>query len=57
MLPDPDPNNYHYVPLDGRPECPQLKMLRLNGSIFFGAVANLQQQLQEFEERSLIASI
>jgi SulP family sulfate permease len=51
VLPDPDPNNYHYVPLDGRPECPQLKMLRLNGSIFFGAVANLQQQLQEYEER------
>lgn len=51
VLPDPDPNNYHYVPLDERPECPQVKMLRLNGSIFFGAVANLQQQLQEIEEQ------
>jgi SulP family sulfate permease len=51
VLPDPDPNNYHYVPLDGRPECPQVKMLRLNGSIFFGAVSHLQQQMQEFEER------
>jgi sulfate permease, SulP family len=50
VLPDPDPTNYHYGPLDGRPECPQVKMLRLNGSIFFGAVAHLQQQLQELEE-------
>jgi SulP family sulfate permease len=50
VLPDPDPNNYHYVPLDGRPECPQVKMMRLNGSIFFGAVAHLQQQMQLLEE-------
>ncbi|WP_461567627.1 SulP family inorganic anion transporter [Thiobacillus sp.] len=50
VLPDPDPDSYHYTPLDGRQECPQLKMLRINGSIFFGAVAHLQQQLQEIEE-------
>jgi SulP family sulfate permease len=50
VLPDPDPTNYHYGPLEGRPECPQVKMLRLNGSIFFGAVAHLQQQLQVLEE-------
>jgi SulP family sulfate permease len=51
VLPDLDPESYHYVPVDGRPECPQIKMLRLNGSIFFGAVAHLQQQMQELEER------
>lgn len=50
VLPDPDPASYHYTPLDGRPECPQMKMVRLNGSIFFGAVAHLQQQMQELEE-------
>jgi SulP family sulfate permease len=50
VLPDLDPESYHYVPLDSRPECPQVKMLRLNGSIFFGAVAHLQQQMQELEE-------
>ena len=27
-----------------------MKMMRINGSIFFGAVAHLQQQLQEIEE-------
>ncbi|MDA8255743.1 MAG: SulP family inorganic anion transporter [Betaproteobacteria bacterium] len=51
VLPDPDPNNFHYVPCNGRPECPQIKMVRLNGSIFFGAVAHLQQQMQELEEQ------
>ena len=51
VLPDPEPESYHYVPLDGRPECPQVKMMRFNGSIFFGAVAYLQQQLQALEER------
>jgi SulP family sulfate permease len=50
VLPDPDPASYHYTPLDGRPECPQIKMMRINGSIFFGAVAHLQQQMQELEE-------
>lgn len=50
VLPDPDPASYHYTPLDGRSECPQMKMMRINGSIFFGAVAHLQQQLQEIEE-------
>jgi SulP family sulfate permease len=50
VLPDAEPESYHYVPLDGRPECPQVKMMRFNGSIFFGAVAYLQQQLQQLEE-------
>jgi SulP family sulfate permease len=40
----------HYVSLNGEPECPQVRFLRLNGSIFFGAVSHLQQQIQELEE-------
>ena len=51
VLPDTEPESYHYVPLDGRQECPQVKMMRFNGSIFFGAVSYLQQQLQGLEER------
>jgi SulP family sulfate permease len=50
VVPDSDPASYHYVPAAGRPECPQIKMVRLNGSIFFGAVAHLQQQFQNLEE-------
>ena len=35
----------------GLPDCPQLKILRLNGSIFFGAVNHLQEGLQQIDER------
>jgi SulP family sulfate permease len=40
------------VAANNRPECPQIKMMRLNGSIFFGAVSHLQQQVQELTEKS-----
>ena len=33
----------------GLPDCPQLKMLRINGSIFFGAVEHVEQTLQEVD--------
>ncbi len=51
VVPDHDPESYHFVPVDGHPECPQIKMMRLNGSIFFGAVSHLQQQIQELEQQ------
>lgn len=35
----------------GLPDCPQLKMVRVNGSIFFGAVNHLQEALQQIDER------
>jgi SulP family sulfate permease len=50
VVPDRDPDSYHYVPANGHPECPQIKMVRMNGSIFFGAVSHLQQQLSALEE-------
>jgi SulP family sulfate permease len=50
VLPDADPASDHYMPVDDQPECPQIRFMRLNGSIFFGAVAHLQQQMQELEE-------
>ncbi|MEO6624344.1 MAG: sodium-independent anion transporter, partial [Burkholderiaceae bacterium] len=31
------------------PDCPQLKVVRLNGSIFFGAVNHLQEALQQID--------
>ena len=36
----------------GLPDCPQLKIVRLNGSIFFGAVNHLQEALQMIDERN-----
>lgn len=35
----------------GRPACPQLKVVRLNGSIYFGAVNHLHESLQQIDER------
>jgi SulP family sulfate permease len=50
VVPDIDPESYHYIPADGHPQCPQIRMLRLNGSIFFGAVSYLQEQLRALQE-------
>ena len=35
----------------GLPDCPQLKIVRINGSIFFGAVNHLQEALQQIDAR------
>lgn len=39
-----------FGPDTGLADCPQLKIARLNGSIFFGAVAHLQEALQRIDE-------
>ncbi|MEJ5212030.1 MAG: STAS domain-containing protein, partial [Burkholderiales bacterium] len=49
VVPDPEPGSYHYIDAAGRPECPQVKMLRINGSIFFGAVDHVQSRLHEVD--------
>ena len=51
VVPDSDPGSYHYVAAQGHAECPQIKMMRLNGSIFFGAVSHLQAQIRGLEEQ------
>ena len=50
VVPDPAPDSYHYVPVENRLECPQLKILRMHGSVFFGAVNHVQQILQDVDE-------
>lgn len=35
---------------DHKPECPQLKLARLDGSLFFGAVSHVQQSMQAIDE-------
>ena len=52
VVPDAAPGSYHYVSAEGQKECPQLKMVRINGSIFFGAVDHVQQALHEIDERN-----
>ncbi len=52
VLPDATPGSDHYLSVEDEGECPQIRFVRLNGSIFFGAVAHLQQQIQRLEERA-----
>ncbi|MDD4880000.1 MAG: SulP family inorganic anion transporter [Gallionellaceae bacterium] len=51
VLPDALPSSDHYFTVEDQNECPQIRFVRLNGSIFFGAVTHLQQQIQQMEER------
>jgi SulP family sulfate permease len=50
VKPDPAPGSYHYTADSGLPDCPQIKMVRINGSIFFGAVDHVQRQLEQIDE-------
>ena len=52
VKPDPAPDSYHYSADTGLPDCPQLKCLRINGSVFFGAVDHIQQTLHEIGEKT-----
>jgi SulP family sulfate permease len=46
VKPDPGEHSYHHTADSGLPDCPQLKIVRINGSLFFGAVDHVQQALQ-----------
>jgi sulfate permease, SulP family len=50
VKPDPAPDSYHFSSETGLPDCPQLKMLRVNGSLFFGAVDHVQGLLEQVDE-------
>ena len=52
VVPDPDPGSYHYIDINNHKECPQLKMVRVNGSIFFGAVDHIQQALRDIDAQN-----
>ena len=46
--PDPHSPGRHMVTDPKLPECPQLKIVRVDGSLFFGAVDHVQNQFQQF---------
>lgn len=52
VKPDTGEGSYHFATDTGLPDCPQIKCLRINGSIFFGAVDHAQQVLQEIGEKT-----
>lgn len=52
VVPDPDPESYYFVHAEGRAECPQYKMIRIHGSIFFGAVSHVQNALKRIDQQN-----
>ena len=51
VKPDPAPGSYHFSADSGLPDCPQVKMVRVNGSIYFGAVDHVARAFLEFDPR------
>lgn len=52
VKPSPDEHHYHFSAESGLPDCPQLKILSLNGSVFFGAVDHVQQVITNVDARN-----
>ncbi|MBI3547398.1 MAG: SulP family inorganic anion transporter, partial [Gammaproteobacteria bacterium] len=51
-VPDPQSPGRHMVTDPKLPECPQVKMVRIDGSLFFGAVDHVQNEFQRLWEQS-----
>lgn len=50
-VPDPELPKRKLGPIDEHAECPQLKLARVDGSLFFGAVPNVRESINEFLEQ------
>lgn len=49
-VPHADPNSAHFVDGDGIvPDCPSLKIVRINGALYFGAANYIQQALMRID--------
>lgn len=46
-VPDPREENRPFATDPGLPECPQLKIIRIDGSLYFGAINHVRSNLQE----------
>jgi SulP family sulfate permease len=49
VKPDPAADSYHFTADSGLPDCPQIKMVRINGSLYFGAVDHVARALVEID--------
>jgi len=54
LVPDPDSNRRSFVNILKKPslECPQMKIIRIDGSLFFGAVNHIADQLDKIAKES-----
>jgi SulP family sulfate permease len=50
-VPNPDDEKHAFVTDSRLPECPQLKLVRVDGSLFFGAVNHVAETLRRFREQ------
>jgi SulP family sulfate permease len=50
-VPDPGAHNRHFVTDPDLPECPQLKIMRIDGSLYFGAVDHVHEQLHQVAQQ------
>lgn len=48
--PNPAHASREFITNHDLPECPQLKIVRIDGSVFFGAVNHIQQSLQNIDQ-------
>ncbi|MGD9950630.1 MAG: sulfate permease [Desulfobulbus sp.] len=49
MVPANEAGAYHFVLVHDEPECPQLKIVRINGPVFFGSAGHVQQALRSID--------
>jgi SulP family sulfate permease len=49
VVPAGEPGALHFENAKGRPECPQIRFVRIHGSIYFGAVDHIQRALQQID--------
>jgi sulfate permease, SulP family len=52
VKPDTRGGSFHFDADTGLPDCPQLKMLRINGSIFFGAVEHIEDAFHKVDQQN-----
>jgi len=45
-IPAPGEHSYHFVPQEGEPDCCQMKMVFIDGAIYFGAVDHVQRHIR-----------
>ena len=51
-VPAKEEGSYHFVDAKGHSECPQFRIVRINGSIFFGAVDYVRSGLLQIDENN-----
>lgn len=48
-IPAPGEHSYHFVPQEGEPDCCQLKMVFVDGALYYGAVDHVQRHLRAID--------